>query len=239
MLDMGFAPQIHEIAKHLPKERQTLLFSATLPKQIEELARKYQNNPARIAVGPAFAPAPEVKAETVRTTHDQKNPIILKALHERNGKILVFARTQSRTDRLARLLYKEGHEVVCLHGGRSQAQRKYALDKFRSGSHRVMVATDLAGRGIDVVDVEHVINYDIPLSREDYIHRIGRTGRAGKMGNALNLLTAEDEDGEFIVTGVRAKREARPGMPRRHGGGGGGGGRNRRPFPPRRGANNR
>lgn len=206
MLDMGFAPQIHQIVRHVPAERQTMLFSATLPRDIEELAKKFQTNPERIAMGPIHQSAPDVTAETVHTTHDQKNILVLQALKEREGKIIVFARTQSRTDRLARLLYKEGHDVVCLHGGRSQAQRKYALDKFRSGSHRVMVATDLAGRGIDVVDIEHVINYDIPMSREDYIHRIGRTGRAGKTGKALNLLTREDDDGEFIVSGVRAKR---------------------------------
>jgi superfamily II DNA/RNA helicase len=238
MLDMGFAPQIQQILQYVPTERQTMLFSATLPREIESLAKKFQNNPERISVDPGFQPASDVKAETIRTTPDQKTPLIMKALSEREGKILVFARTQSRTDRLARMLSREGHNVVCLHGGRSQSQRKFALERFRSGSHRVMVATDLAGRGIDVADVEHVINFDIPLSREDYIHRIGRTGRAGKVGNALNLLTHEDADGEFVVTGVRAKRAGGGpqggGAPRFGGGGGGGGGRGRRPQRRRR-----
>lgn len=206
MLDMGFAPQIHQIMRYVPRERQTLLFSATLPRDIEEMAKKFQREPVRVSVDPVTQAAPQVQTETVQTTPDQKTELILDAITRREGKILVFARTQHRADRLSRLLEREGFENVRLHGGRSQAQRRYALEKFRTGARRVMVATDLAGRGIDVADIEHVINYDLPMTREDYIHRIGRTGRAGKSGSALNLLTREDKDGEFILTGVRPKK---------------------------------
>ena len=204
MLDMGFAPQIKRIVRYLPEERQTLLFSATLPQEIVSLANQFLKNPVRVSIGAVSAAAADVKETTIQTTNEGKNTVILKELKERKGKVLVFTRTKSRTDRLARLLHQEGYPVVALHGGRTQSQRKYALEKFRSGSHRVMVATDLAGRGIDVLDIEHVINYDLPMTREDYIHRIGRTARCGKTGEALNLIVTGDREGEQILTGVKA-----------------------------------
>ncbi len=204
MLDMGFAPQIKRIVKYVPVERQTMLFSATLPHEILNLANAFLKNPVRVSIGEVSAKATEVKETTIHTTNEGKNTVILKEMKVRKGKILVFARTKSRTDRLARLLHQEGLPVVALHGGRTQSQRKYALEKFRSGSHRIMVATDLAGRGIDVVDIETVINYDMPMTREDYIHRIGRTARCGKTGEALNLLVTGDREGEQILTGVKA-----------------------------------
>ena len=117
---------------------------------------------------------------------------------------MIFARTQIRTDRLARMLYDRGHRVVRLHGGCTQWQRKESLEQFRRGTHRIMVATDLAGRGIDVTDIQHVINYDLPESHEDYIHRIGRTGRLGKTGQALSFVTPIDVDSQRIITGVKA-----------------------------------
>lgn len=203
MLDMGFLPQIKRILAHVPKERQTLLFSATLPKEILGLASTFLKNPVRVEIGHVLQATPQVTEETIRTSHISKNTVILAELSKREGKIIIFARTQSRAERLAEILYREGHGVVCLHGGRSQGQRKQALDRFRRGSHRIMVATDLAGRGIDVLDIEHVINYDLPQSREDYIHRIGRTGRSGKKGNALTLVTEVDCDVEQITTGVK------------------------------------
>lgn len=204
MLDMGFAPQVKQIMRHVSEERQTLLFSATLPPEILNLANSYMKNPERIAVDPVLRSATEVKEETIHTTQPEKNTIMLKEMEERKGRILVFTRTKSRTDRLARFLFQKGHDVVSLHGGHTQSQRKSSLEKFRQGSHRIMVATDLASRGIDVSDICHVINYDIPESREDYIHRIGRTGRSGKTGNALNLLTALDTDAERILTGKKS-----------------------------------
>ncbi len=175
MLDMGFLPQVHQIEKHLPKKRQTLLFAATLPTEVMALTKTLLRNPVRVAIGQISQPIAQVKQQTIRT--------------------------KSRAERLARLFNNKGHKVVHLHGGRSQHQRKQALDRFRNGSHRIMVATDLAGRGIDVVDIEHVINFDVPATRDDYIHRIGRTGRCGKTGFALNLLTAQDRGGEQSISG--------------------------------------
>ncbi len=223
MLDMGFIPQIRQIMTQVPKERQTLLFSATLPAEIMGLAGTFLKDPERVAIGPVAQVIGQVEETTMRMQGDAKNTTLLKELKIRQGKILVFARTQARTDRLAKLLSREGMSVVTLHGGRSQGQRKMALERFRSGASRILVATDLAGRGIDVLDIEHVINYDVPGSREDYVHRIGRTGRNGKTGSALTFLENHDADGEEVVTGIKKK--------------GGGGGRpvpqgyGRRPAP--------
>jgi ATP-dependent RNA helicase DeaD len=205
MLDMGFAPQIRQIMQYIPKERQTLLFSATLPREITNLAGTFLRNPVRVEIGQITQSAPQVKEETIRTTNEGKTNVLLKEIKKRDGKILIFTRTKSRAERLARSLHKEGHQVVCLHGGKTQSHRKQALDRFRTGRSPIMVATDLAGRGIDVPDIEHVINYDVPANREDYIHRIGRTGRAGKTGLALNLLCPGDFDGENVVNGVKPK----------------------------------
>jgi ATP-dependent RNA helicase DeaD len=208
MLDMGFAPQIKHILQFLPKTRQTLLFSATLPTEAATLAAKFLTNPVRVAIGPTSQPLTQVTEKTIKTNNEAKTGLVLKELEEREGRTLIFTRTKSRADRLARILYTKGHSPVCLHGGKSQGQRKQALERFRSGSHRIMVATDLAGRGIDVADIEQVINYDVPMNREDYIHRIGRTGRFGKTGSALNLLVSGDTEGEEIITGVRASKSA-------------------------------
>ena len=205
MLDMGFAPQIKQILRFLPPERQTMLFSATLPPEVKTLAESFLKNPLRVSVGQTHMPAPRVKEKTVRVDQAKKNEALYAELKERSGKIIIFAKTQTRTERLARNLQTEGYKVVCLHGGRTQGQRKQALLKFKEGSHQIMVATDLAGRGIDVEDIEHVINYDPPQSREDYIHRIGRTGRFGKEGEALNFLVDGDFNGELVFTGKKAK----------------------------------
>lgn len=205
MLDMGFLGQIKEIVREIPSERQTLLFSATLPKEVVSLSQSFLRNPARVEIGAVSQPAAQVKEESIHTTNEGKVGVILKELEKRDGQIIVFARTQSRTDRLARVLMREGHKAVYLHGGCSQSQRKRALEKFRSGAGRIMVATDLVARGIDVDNVEHVINYDLPSSREDYIHRIGRTGRCGKSGNALNLIANTDLDVELVLSGRRPK----------------------------------
>ncbi len=224
MLDMGFIPQIRQIMTQVPQDRQTLLFSATLPPEITSLAGSFLKDPERVAIGAVENSISQVVEATIRLMGDAKNTTLLKELKVRQGKVLVFARTQARTDRLAKLLFREGLSVVTLHGGRSQGQRKLALERFRSGASRILVATDLAGRGIDVLDIEHVINYDVPGSREDYIHRIGRTGRNGKTGHALTLLENHDSDGEEVVTGVRKKSGGRP-VPQGYG---------RRPAPARR-----
>ncbi len=205
MLDMGFAPQIEQVMRHIPKQRQTLLFSATLPQEISRLANAYLNEHVRVAVTPVEVSAPDVKEETIETTQALKNSVLLKEIEFRKGRILIFTRTQSRADRVARLLSEKGQGVVSLHGGRSQGQRKQALQRFRAGNRRIMVATDLAGRGIDVPEIEHVINYDLPATREDYIHRIGRTGRNGKSGQALTLVVNTDLEAKEIITGVKRK----------------------------------
>jgi superfamily II DNA/RNA helicase len=225
MLDMGFAPQLKRIMNEVPDERQTLLFSATLPPEIQRMAAGYLRNPFRASVGSVEQAAPQVTEVTLRLTSENKNSQILKEMEEREGRILVFTRTQHRTDRLARLILSKGHPAVVLHGGRTQGQRKQALERFRSGASRIMVATDLAGRGIDVNDIEHVINYDLPASREDYIHRIGRTARFGKKGTAVNFLEPGDRDGERVLSAERPAQRSASGSGRRpsYGGGGRGG----------------
>jgi superfamily II DNA/RNA helicase len=212
MLDMGFAPQIQEVVEAIPPGRQTLLFSATLPPEIMKLASSLLNNPVRISTGPTNKPTAHIDQQTLVTKLHEKNDHLLEQVNERTGKILVFTRTKFRADKVAFFLHQQGHDVVCLHGGHRQGKRKEALECFRSGSHRIMVATDLAGRGIDVADIEHVVNYDVPANREDYIHRIGRTGRFGKAGQAITFVSHERE-GHGIVPKTKG------GPPRRQRGG--------------------
>ncbi len=199
MLDMGFLPQIENIIRKLPKERQTLLFSATMAKELMSLVDRMMKNPVRVAIDAVEKSAENVKEETIRTTQGEKNALLLKELSQRSGKILIFARTKSRSERLGRLLQIKGHRVDVLHGGKTQGQRKRALQGFRTGTHPILVATDLAGRGIDITDIETVINYDMPATREDYIHRIGRTGRAGKSGLALSFLADENPNDTAVA----------------------------------------
>jgi superfamily II DNA/RNA helicase len=192
MLDMGFEPQLSQILKHLPSVRQTLFFTATWEQQLDRLAARYLRDPARVSAGTVSRAAPEISQEIVMTTSKQKNETLLDELNRRQGSVLVFARTKSRTDRVARYLSEYGVNVNRLHGGRSQGQRNAALNAFRSGQIRVLVATDIAARGIDVTGIGHVVNYDLPQLSQDYIHRIGRTGRAGASGSAVSLITPED-----------------------------------------------
>ena len=192
MLDMGFAPQLSRILRYLPTERQTLLFSATWAAELDHLARAYLRNPERVTVGTVSRAAPDVAQTLVSTTTQRKNDALLDELNRRKGSILVFTRTKSRTDRVTRYLSQYGVAVNRLHGGRSQGQRNSALSAFRNGQVRVLVATDIAARGIDVSGIAHVVNYDLPQVSEDYIHRIGRTGRAGAKGQAVSLVTPED-----------------------------------------------
>ena len=193
MLDIGFAPQLNEIFTYLPRARQTLMFSATFPPAIQKFAEKYLSNPAKVAIGPTSQVKTEIEQKVIELDPQQKNDTLLDALNEREGSVLVFTRTQSRTDRLSRYLESYGVSVTRIHGGRSQGQRNRALSGFRSGEFRVLVATDIAARGIDIDHVAHVINYDLPQVAEDYVHRVGRTGRAGRSGCALSLVTREDQ----------------------------------------------
>ena len=192
MLDMGFAPQLNQILQHLPKQRQTLFFSATLPADIEKLSQKYLQDPVRITVGEISRVQEKIQQSILQTTAGKKNDVLLDELNARNGSVLIFARTQIRTDRLARYLEEYGHAVARIHGGRSQGQRNSAVAGFRDGRFRILVATDIAARGIDISHIAHVINYDLPQASEDYVHRIGRTARGGAQGEALSLITPED-----------------------------------------------
>ncbi len=192
MLDMGFAPQLNAIVRHLPVARQTLFFTATWAGEMDGLAKKYLRNPERVTIGAVSTAAPKVDQSIIKVTVGQKNEALLDELNAREGSVLVFARTQSRTDRVARYLLSYGVDVGRIHGGRSQSQRTAAMDAFRQGGIRVLIATDIAARGIDVSDIAHVINFDLPQVPEDYIHRIGRTGRAGATGKAVSFVTPED-----------------------------------------------
>lgn len=208
MLDMGFLPQLRSIFREIPRQRQTLLFSATLPKEVQSLVDGLVQKPIRVAVGDVARPTSNVKEEIRRLSgQEEKNIHLMNELRAREGRRLVFVRTKSRTHRVARLLDREGMHAVIMHGGRSQAQRKAALERFRREENGILVATDLAGRGLDVVGIDHVINYDVPQSREDYIHRIGRTGRAGGSGSAVSFIVEGETDEEFVVTGKRPERK--------------------------------
>ncbi|MBI2838343.1 MAG: DEAD/DEAH box helicase [Acidobacteria bacterium] len=193
MLDMGFAPQLDAIRRFLPHTRQTLLFSATIPDDILKLASRYLKDPVRVNVGAIAQPVQEVRQSVVQTTGAAKNDVLLDELKARRGSVLIFARTKRRTDRLAKRLAQGGHSVTHIHGDRSQSQRDRAIKGFRSGAYRILVATDIAARGLDVPHIAHVINYDMPQAPEDYVHRIGRTARAGALGESLCLVVPEDQ----------------------------------------------
>ena len=193
MLDMGFAPQLNEILRYVPKQRQTLFFTATWDTNTEKLAKKFLlGNVERVAVGETSKAATTITQSLYAVTQDGKRDLLLEELNSLEGTILVFARTQHRADRVSRYLDSYGVKCNRIHGGRSQGQRTSALRDFREGKIRVLVATDIAARGIDVADIAHVINFDLPQVAEDYIHRIGRTGRAGATGTATSFVTSED-----------------------------------------------
>ena len=192
MLDMGFAPQINQILDALPEERQTLLFSATLPADLTRLVQASVNNPVRVMVTPSATTADGVTQALHHTTHDGKADLLVSLLGQEQDTVLVFTRTKHRADKLGRVLGREGHKVAVLHGDRSLSQRRAALDGFKRGSFRVLVATDIAARGIDVANIGHVINFDLPNSPEDYVHRIGRTARMKTTGRATSFVTSED-----------------------------------------------
>ena len=192
MLDMGFAPQLRRVFPLLPAQRQTLLFSATLPPEIQKMAEKILKKPKKIQVGEASIPADKINQQARKINGEQKNDLLMDELNQREGSVLVFVRTQHRTDRVSRYLDGFGIKVTRIHGGRSQGQRTKALSDFKDGRVRVLVATDIAARGIDISHVAHVINYDLPQVPEDYIHRIGRTARAGRAGEAMSFISSDD-----------------------------------------------
>ena len=187
MLDMGFAPQIKQILTNVPEERQTLLFSATMPDAIVNIANNYMKKPVRIEIARAGTQADGITQEMFIVPQDDKNELLGKLLYEYTGTVLVFARTRSRARRVARVVKNMGHAAAEIHSDRTLAQRRAALDGFKAGTYRVLVATDIAARGIDVNGIELVLNYDLPDCAEDYVHRIGRTGRAGMTGHAISF----------------------------------------------------
>lgn len=189
MLDMGFLPQIEEVLKSVPKERQTMLFSATMPVEIANLAAKHLKLPIRIEVAPQGTTAKNVSQEMIVLKANDRTDYLEKIIKENDGSILIFVRTRYGVKNIAKKLASNGHKVTEIHSDLSQGQRKKSLDSFKSGRSRIMVATDVAARGLDVKGIELVINYDLPDSSSDYVHRIGRTARAGKKGKAISLAT--------------------------------------------------
>jgi ATP-dependent RNA helicase RhlE len=184
MLDMGFLPAIERIVKELPTVRQNLFYSATIEKSVAHLINKYTNDPVRVTIGSTVKAADSVELNFFEVENDKKLDLLNHLITNEAGSFLVFARTKHGTDKLAKRLTSAGIKTCCMHGDRSQNQRNQALEGFRKGYYRVLVATDVAARGIHVDDVAHVVNYDLPQVPEDYIHRVGRTGRAGRKGVA-------------------------------------------------------
>jgi superfamily II DNA/RNA helicase len=196
MLDMGFSDQLEAIVDCLPKQRQTMMFSATMPSNMMKLAGKYLNDPQRIAVGVENQAVAKIKQDMVRTSHGNKLPLLLKELDQREGSVIIFVKTKMGAEQLADQLRDENHSVEAIHGDLKQNHRTKVIQAFRNRKSRIMVATDVAARGLDVPHIQHVINYDLPQCPEDYIHRIGRTGRAGAEGSAL-CFVAPNETGKW------------------------------------------
>ncbi len=192
MLDMGFLPSIKMILKEVPAARQTMLFSATVEKSVAHLIESHVKNPVRIAIGAATKPVDLVNLHVYEVEADMKLGLLTELLVQEQGAFLVFARTKRGTDRLAQNLAKSGVKAARIHGDRTQAQRNQALSGFKDGSYRVLVATDVAARGIHVDGIAHVVNYDLPQAPEDFIHRAGRTGRAGAHGTASTFSTRSE-----------------------------------------------
>ena len=192
MLDMGFLPAITRILSVLPAERQTLCFSATLEKSVQGLLKKCTNDAVRVEIGNILKPAESVQLQAYEVPMMQKGSALREVLREEDGKTLIFARTKRGTERLARELQREGFSVSMIHGDRSQSQRMAALAGFEQGRFQVLVATDVAARGLQISDIAHVVNYDLPAIAEDFIHRVGRTGRAGSTGRATTIVSGAE-----------------------------------------------
>ncbi len=225
MLDMGFAPQLERVLRFLPAKRQSLLLSATMPAKILQLSSHFLNKPVSVEIERTEETKPQIDEQVLEMTQDEKPKKIMDIINQRQGTVLIFTRTKIRSDRLARHLSIHGVVADSLHGGLSQGQRNRTLQRFRDGHSRVLVATDLAARGIDVPHVAHVINFDLPLMAEDYVHRIGRTGRAGRKGEALSLVAPDERQLwraiKKLTTGEDLPQEKGYRKPSRSFGGGG------------------
>ncbi len=193
MLDMGFKPAIRRIADCLPKDRQTLCYSATLDNQIKEVVRDYLRDPVRIEIGSVLKPSESVVLQAFEVDADSKLELLTHLINAESGSFIVFVRTKHGADRIAMRLERAGIEAARIHGDRTQAQRNAALRSFSQGRQRVLVATDVAARGIDVPHVAHVVNYDMPKEAEDFVHRVGRTGRAAASGVASTFATPNEK----------------------------------------------
>jgi ATP-dependent RNA helicase RhlE len=192
MLDMGFLPAIRRIVAKLPVQRQTLCFSATMERSVANLVHEYMREPVRVALGQVLKPAESVQLTAYEVRPDAKMDTLRQLLYAETGQTLIFARTKRGAERIAKSLERDGFNAAMIHGGRSQVQRNKALSGFQEGYIQVLVATDIASRGLHVDDIAHVINYDVPQVAEDFIHRVGRTGRAGSQGRATTLVAGAD-----------------------------------------------
>jgi len=207
MLDMGFIPDITQIVSKLPKERQTLLFSATIPPKIEQLARKMMNNPERVNMAPPNMAAEGVTQGMYYVEERDKLPLVLRLFEkEQWASAIIFMSTKRAVDKLSRELRKKGANVTSIHGDRTQAEREKALESFRKGEYRIIVATDVMSRGIDVDGISHIINFSVPHDVEDYVHRIGRTARADAKGDSITLVSGQDRRYmENIIRAMKSK----------------------------------
>lgn len=209
MLDMGFLPAIRRIVSAIPTDRQTLCFSATVDGAIAQLVRDYTRKPVRLSFGSTLKPSENVRLQAFEVADGDKADMLSRLLNQENGRCLVFSRTKRGTERIAKGLNRQGIQAAMIHGDRSQSQRTAALTGFQRGQFRVLVATDVASRGIHVQDIAHVINYDLPEEAENFIHRVGRTGRAGKSGLASTLFLREQRTELFQLErklGIRIER---------------------------------
>ena len=216
MLDMGFLPAIRRIVTALPANRQTLFFSATLETSAASLVANYLKDPVRLAFGSVLKPSENVRVQALEVSHHRKQEVLQQLLAQESGRCLVFARTKRGAERLAKNLNRNGFTATMIHGDRSQSQRNEALAGFQRGKYRVMVATDLASRGIHVQSIAHVINYDLPEIAENFIHRVGRTGRAGQQGVASTLFSSDQRADLFLLErslGIQMERVQSGGVP--------------------------
>ncbi len=193
MLDMGFAPQIDKILRFLPRERQTMLFSATMPKEIMSIASKHMKLPLSVEIAPSGTTAEKVTQELFIVKRESKQQLLKKLLTQYHGTVLLFLRTKYNARKIVQSIRQMGHSASEIHSNRSLTQRRDALEGFKSGRYRVLVATDIASRGIDVTGIELVLNYDLPEDAENYVHRIGRTARAGHQGHAISFATPDQK----------------------------------------------
>ena len=193
MLDMGFRIQIEKILKFLPKIKQTLLFSATFPKNIKKITEKYLHNPISISVDEQSTILKKINHEIIQLNQNEKYEKLISIIKERQGSILIFMKTKYSSKKMSSKLKNEGFSVNAIHGDLKQSQRDIVLKKYRDKKYKILVATDIAARGLDIAHIEHVVNYDLPQKSEDYIHRIGRTARAGARGEAICFITPNDK----------------------------------------------